>query len=69
MQELKFRTNIKCEGCIAQVRPFLDEIKGINHWEVDIKNVDKILTVTTEEVSLAQVQAAVKRAGYEALSI
>ena len=59
---LKFKTNIKCGGCISTVTPFLDNTNGIQHWEVDTVNKDKILTVQvdgiTEDVVIQKVQEA-----------
>lgn len=61
-----FKTNINCGGCIAKVQPVLDEIKGIDSWEVDTQNPDKILTVKSEELSEAQIQEVVIGAGFSA---
>ncbi|MCU0445536.1 MAG: heavy-metal-associated domain-containing protein [Microscillaceae bacterium] len=69
MQVLKFKTNIKCGGCIAKVSPFLNQMEGISNWEVDTTSADKILTVKTEKLSPAQIRETIKNAGYEALSI
>ena len=38
MKTLKFKTNIKCTGCVAKVTPFLNDEKGIEKWDVDIFN-------------------------------
>ncbi|MBD1395100.1 heavy-metal-associated domain-containing protein [Mucilaginibacter glaciei] len=46
METLKFKTTIKCGGCIASVTPVLNHLEGIEKWEVDTINPDKILTVT-----------------------
>ncbi|MBO6213845.1 copper chaperone [Algoriella xinjiangensis] len=46
--ELKFKTNINCSGCVSKVKPFLDNLEGVEAWEVDTDNVDKILTVKTK---------------------
>ena len=63
METLKFKTNIKCGGCVAKVTPGLNETAGINQWEVDINNPEKILTVTGESKE-DQIVAAVKDAGF-----
>lgn len=64
MKELKYKTNINCNGCIATVTPHLEKIKGIEHWEVDIKNKEKILTVKGEHLDKQLVESAVKEAGF-----
>lgn len=62
---LKFKTNIKCGGCIATVTPFLNEVDGIAEWKVDTANKDKILTVEAATASAQDVMAKVKEAGFK----
>ena len=64
MSTLKFKTTIKCSGCLANVTPHLNAADGIEKWEVDIMNPNKILTVETAGVSESDVIAAVEKAGY-----
>jgi copper chaperone len=63
--ETKFKTTIKCAGCVANVTPFLNEALGEQNWQVDYSNPQKVLTVTGEQ-DKAKVIAAVERAGYNA---
>ncbi|MBY0543744.1 MAG: heavy-metal-associated domain-containing protein [Sphingobacteriaceae bacterium] len=65
-QNLKFKTNIKCGGCIATVSPFLNETAGVKLWEVDTVNKDKILTVEGEGISADIVIEKVQKAGFKA---
>jgi copper chaperone len=65
MEALKFKTTIKCSGCVAKVTPFLDEALGKDNWEVDYNNPLKVLTVV-EEKDQAKVIKAVEKAGYKA---
>jgi copper chaperone len=64
MTDFKFKTNIKCGGCIAAVTPFLDKVIGIEKWEVDTANLDKVLTVTCNLIDTLSIENAVKEAGY-----
>ena len=67
MENLKFKTTIKCAGCIARVTPFLDDKIGKENWQVDVQNPDKILTVVKDEhLSEEDVIQAVQEAGYKA---
>jgi len=67
METIKFKTNIKCGGCIATVTPHLDALSGLEKWEVDTTIPEKILTVTGDDHSLAnKVVDTLKKAGYEA---
>jgi len=66
MNTLKFRTNVKCGGCIATVTPHLNKVKGIVSWNVDTTDPLRILTVETEEVSAETIVLVMKNAGYQA---
>jgi copper chaperone len=64
----KFKTNIKCGGCIQTVKPFLDGLKEIDNWQVDLGSPDRILSVEgdiPEEKVIATIQAA----GYQAVKL
>ena len=69
MNELKFKTNINCTGCLSKVTPILDAESGIENWEVDLKSEDRTLTVATTNLNAEQVETAVKRTGFTADSI
>lgn len=69
MNTLKFKTSIKCGGCIATVTPFLNKIEGISKWSVDTNSPDKILTVETESVSPEEITNTLKSAGYQAVVV
>lgn len=62
---MKFKTNIKCEGCVAKVTPHLNEAVGENNWKVDITDPSKVLTIP-ESISEEKVKDALKKAGYSA---
>ncbi|WP_338871255.1 heavy-metal-associated domain-containing protein [Spirosoma sp. SC4-14] len=64
METLKFKTNIKCGGCIATVTPFLNETVGEGHWQVDLQDVNKVLT--TDTGTATDVKQALEKAGYKA---
>ena len=65
METLKFKTTIKCEGCIATVTPHLNNLSSISKWEVDTTSPDKILTVEGDESLDAQlIKDTLSKAGY-----
>lgn len=66
MKTLKFKTNIKCSGCIAKVTPFLNDEKGIIKWEVDILNPEKILSVETDSINPDKIIETIEKAGFKA---
>ena len=61
---MKFKTNIKCGGCVAKVTPFLNDCEGISQWEVDTDVPEKILTVKSFGVNEDQVIKKVQDAGF-----
>jgi copper chaperone len=63
METLKFKTNINCGSCVASVTPFLNEQQGIEKWEVNTANPDKILTVACD-ITPREVMDKVKKAGF-----
>ncbi|MFA9188748.1 MULTISPECIES: heavy-metal-associated domain-containing protein [Flavobacterium] len=64
-QNLQFKTNINCGGCVAKVTPFLNDAEGVCHWEVDTNNKDKVLTVKSEGITQEQVIETVQKAGFK----
>lgn len=65
MSQLKFKTNIKCGGCIATVKPHLDKLPGIKSWSVDTTSPDKTLTVEAENTTTEKIVKTVEGAGYK----
>ena len=69
MKTLKFKTNINCGGCVSKVTPFLNKQEGIESWEVDTNNPDKILTVESESTTEEEVKATLQKVGFKAEKI
>lgn len=70
MEILKFKTNIKCSGCIAAVTPILNQVPEISKWEVDTTAPEKVLTIeSTGELPAQQVIESLRKAGYSAEKI
>jgi copper chaperone CopZ len=68
-KELKFKTNIKCMGCVSQVSDALNGAVGADNWAVDIQSPDKPLTVRGENLDAETVIAAVTKAGFRAEAV
>ena len=47
MTIMKFKTNVKCQGCVDRIAVLLTKNKEISSWEVNLTSDDKILTVET----------------------
>lgn len=67
MNTIKFKTNIKCTGCLAAVTPYLNQTVGEQQWEVDLQDPLRILIV--EGATESEVINAVKEAGFQAEKI
>lgn len=64
MEKTKFKTNIKCSACVAKVTPYLNEVAGENHWQVDLLDPARTLTVDNSEDK--KIVEALQKAGYKA---
>ncbi|MBD8346362.1 copper chaperone [Dysgonomonas alginatilytica] len=64
-QELKFKTTINCNNCVAKVKPLLEKVNGIDSWNVDTDNSDKILTVNSSGATAQQIIDAVEQVGFD----
>lgn len=65
MSTLKFKTNAKCGGCVAAIGAKLNQLVKEDAWSIDLKSLDKTLTITTDLPAEAIV-AAVGEAGFKA---
>lgn len=64
MKTLRFKTSIKCTGCIVSVRSQLNAIKGIQGWDVDLNSPDSLLSVQCTEDLTEMIKEAVEKAGH-----
>ena len=65
MEQMRFKTSIKCNGCLEKVTLYLNNAKGIEKWKVDLENPEKVLTVKAENASEGNVIKAVEKAVFE----
>jgi copper chaperone CopZ len=68
MQLKKFKTTLKCSGCVTKITPALNRIAGEGNWEVDLQNIPKILTITAN-VSEKEIKKALETEGFQAEEI
>lgn len=66
MQTLKFKTDLKCAGCMYAIKPYMDALEGIESWDVDLDSKDKIVKVVTRTASKEEIQKAIEQAISEA---
>lgn len=65
MKTAKFKTNIKCDACVAKVTPGLNETVGEGNWNVDLQSPERTLTINAETQDHDVIEA-LKNAGYQA---
>ncbi len=51
--------------CIASIKPHLDEANKVFHWKVDTDSKDKVLTITSDDVTEQEVIDIVEQAGFK----
>jgi copper chaperone len=66
MEILKFRTNLKCNGCIAKVTPYLDGLKGMEKWSIDLSDPSRILTAEVSGIDAGVIIQTLAKVGYKA---
>lgn len=67
MKTFKFKTNLKCNNCVAKVKSQLDAAPDIVEWSIDLKSPERILTVEAEQDDvIPTIQKILSEAGYRA---
>jgi len=65
-KELQFKTNLNCGGCVSKVKADLDNAEGINEWNVNTENPDKILSVNSTGITEEAIINIIKSKGFNA---
>jgi len=65
MKTLKFKTNLKCNGCISAITPAMNNIQGIASWKVDLASPERLLTVECDPEKTDEILDGIRKAGYE----
>lgn len=63
----KFKTNLRCEGCVSSIRPLFDAAPAIKSWRAEVESPEKVLTVEGDDVTRSQVAELLGKAGYQVL--
>lgn len=61
---LVFRTNIRFKKDLRQVGPFLDKEPGIQRWNVDREDSDKVLRIEARDLLPQDIIHLITRAGF-----
>lgn len=65
MRTFRFKTNLKCSGCVETITPWLNNISTVVGWKVDLQQPDAILEVEAETDIAPLVIKSVQAAGYK----
>jgi copper chaperone len=65
MEELRFKTNLKCNGCVNIISKGFEKIHEILVFKVNLDSPDKVLEITATADVTNRVIESVKKAGYE----
>ena len=63
--EWVFRTNIMCNGCVAKIKPVLDNAHCMDSRMVDVENPHRLLTVVPNGIKEERRIELVRGAGFE----
>ncbi|MDQ3051563.1 MAG: hypothetical protein M3Q95_11800 [Bacteroidota bacterium] len=59
-----YKTNITCSGCIEKATPILDACAGEKHWDVNLREKAKTLTIDLENINAEELKSALKEIGF-----
>lgn len=66
IETMRFKTSLKCEGCVTKVTEPLNQLVGEGNWAVDLSSPERQLKIYSGNVTEGQIVEAMKGAGYTA---
>lgn len=63
---MQFKTTLNCGGCVSKVQADLDQLVGVNQWDVAISHPDKILTVHSLQHTPQEIIQLIRSKGFTA---
>ena len=65
----RYSTNLRCEGCLASIKPLLDVSPVVTSWSAETQSPQKVLTLEAKQpLTLRDVNDLLAPAGYQALA-
>ncbi len=64
MEVLVFKTNLRYKKQVTAVASSLNNIEGVQKWNVDLHDCDKVLRIEANNISPQVIKHTLLRAGY-----
>ncbi|MDE3247687.1 MAG: hypothetical protein KGO82_03440 [Bacteroidota bacterium] len=64
MTILVFKTNLRTRTMVQQISPELNQVQGILRWNVDLQDIDNVLRVEGEGITVNGIVNRLVEAGY-----
>jgi len=64
MEKMRFKTSLRCNGCVSAITMGIESIKEVQRWNVDLESEDRLLEVEAVEDVSEKVIEIIKKAGY-----
>jgi len=61
---LVFKTNLRTRTMVQQISPELNQVQGILRWNVDLQDIDNVLRVEGEGITVNGIVNRLVEAGY-----
>lgn len=65
MGTMIFKTNAKCEGCLAKIEEILQGKINREEWNLDLSDFNRPLTVTSDKLVADDVVELISKAGFK----
>jgi len=66
MNQLSFQTDLHCGGCVRKIEKGINQLTGIDRWEVDLQHEHRLLRIWGQEIDAQAVQTVLENCGFEA---
>ena len=65
MNTMIFKTNAKCEGCLAKIEEILQGKISREEWNLDLSDSTRPLTVASDKLAADDVVELISKAGFK----
>jgi copper chaperone len=69
MKSMRFKTSLKCNGCVERITPGMNALEGVVSWEVDLKMPPGVLKVESADDIGSKIISVLAEKGYSCKKI